>query len=867
MEAPLHKALLDRVYDKRKAAALELERHVRECVARGDRAKVSLIVQQLCQLLVDTHAQQTNARNGGLIGLAGVAIALGQEVAVYLSRIVPPLLACFSDPDAKTRYFACESFYNIAKVCKGEVLVYFNQIFDVLSRLAADPELSVKNGAELLDRLLKDIVCEAAPHYISMYQDVGRIRARQDADIGAMGGLSELDVAREKVQHEQYVSELHVVHDEHDMALNKAFSLARFVPLLAQHMQAVSPLTRNYLVGWIALLDSVPDLQLVAYLPSFLRELFRYLSDPNPDVRVATGEVLSEFLGEIRDAGTHTADEDGGGDSAALAPLHAEPNDAASSSSASQASEELVHVPGHVVRIQYDAILEILLEQSASSDEDVQATTLRWITEFLAVVTRMVIPFTPRLIAAVLPSLAHPAPAIQGAATETNTYLFAAVQRLRDDEPSSAPATTPSSVSTDPIGADPLSLLDVPATVAELQRQLKSEHDETRLCALEWLIMLHQKAPQIFAASGFDALLNALSDPSEEVILADLRLLAQISTVSDGAFVRKLLADLLQVFRTEARLLETRGTLIVRQLCASLQTERVYCTMADILEREDDLEFAATMVQHLTMVLLTSPELAAFRRRLRTLDARDSQQLFVTLYRSWCHSAISAVCLCLLAQAYEHTFALLRIIADLEITLSMLIQIDKLVQLLESPIFTPLRLQLLEPDANPYLFKCLYGLLMLLPQSSAFATLRNRLNAVNGLGYLQAAARPAYSSSSTQNAPPPRKIGAGEIKWSELQTHFNRVQLRHERVRRTAHPPLEAGTGAHTPQSSTPAATRVRRRDAPSIHRTSTNLSGLSLGSMPSVAGSNVIAYDDSSGQPRSGIWGWVQPGQKGRRQ
>ena len=155
---------------------------------------------------------------------------------------------------------------------------------------------------------------------------------------------------------------------------------------------------------------------------------------------------------------------------------------------------------------------------------------------------------------------------------------------------------------------------------------------------------------------------------------------------------------------------------------------------------------------------------------------------------------------------------------------------------------------------------------MLLPQSSAFATLRNRLNAVNGLGYLQAAARPAYSSS-TQNAPPPRKIGAGEIKWSELQTHFNRIQLRHERMRRTTHTQLEAGTGAHTPQSSTPAATRVRRRDAPSINRTSTNLSGLSLGSMPSVAGSNIIAYEDNSGQPRSGIWGWVQPGQKGRRQ
>ena len=50
-----------------------------------------------------------------------------------------------------------------------------------------------------------------------------------------------------------------------------------------------------------------------------------------------------------------------------------------------------------------------------------------------------------------------------------------------------------------------------------------------------------------------------------------------------------------------------------------------------------------------------------------------------------------------------------------------------------------LRLQLLEPEKYPHLFKCLYGLLMLLPQSSAFLSLRNRLNAVNSAGFLHIA--------------------------------------------------------------------------------------------------------------------------------
>ena len=52
-----------------------------------------------------------------------------------------------------------------------------------------------------------------------------------------------------------------------------------------------------------------------------------------------------------------------------------------------------------------------------------------------------------------------------------------------------------------------------------------------------------------------------------------------------------------------------------------------------------------------------------------------------------------------------------------------------------------LRLQLLEPDKYPHIYKCLYGLLMLLPQSSAFAALKNRLNSVSSVGYLHIASR------------------------------------------------------------------------------------------------------------------------------
>lgn len=86
---------------------------------------------------------------------------------------------------------------------------------------------------------------------------------------------------------------------------------------------------------------------------------------------------------------------------------------------------------------------------------------------------------------------------------------------------------------------------------------------------------------------------------------------------------------------------------------------------------------------------------------------QDGQALFTTLYRCWCHNAVAVLSLCLLAQAYEHASNLLYILyvthtlslfsivtsasggsADLEITVPLLVQIDKLVQLIESPVFT-----------------------------------------------------------------------------------------------------------------------------------------------------------------------------------
>lgn len=166
--------------------------------------------------------------------------------------------------------------------------------------------MSVKNGAELLDRLMKDIVAEAAPTYISIYP--GNINPnlpppRRDpetdhhASSSISNRLSNLAIDKEsnvtpsasldikKIRPEASpVRSDNAMQEKQDEAAaataaqiqahvqedKRAFNLARFIPLLSERVYVISPYTRMHLVSWIMVLDSIPDLELVAWLPDFL---------------------------------------------------------------------------------------------------------------------------------------------------------------------------------------------------------------------------------------------------------------------------------------------------------------------------------------------------------------------------------------------------------------------------------------------------------------------------------------------------------------------------------------------------------------------------------------------------------------------
>lgn len=474
-----------------------------------------------------------------------------------------------------------------------------------------------------MDRLVKDIVAEQSTTYVSVLQ-----YADPDKPIT------------------EYVDDPDGPVYASDGPRTIAFSLSRFIPLLSERIHAINPFTRNFLVSWISVLDSVPDLDLVSYLPDFLDGLLKYLSDPNSDIRVATSVVLADFLREIKEvAEVRQAQDDDveeAGDSAFStgSPLSRDTtlqNDStidnnASSIAASETAEKGAWGPGQGVDVDYAAIVRILIPRLTTPDEEIQATALKWISELLTIANDVMVPFAPQLISAVLPSLAHDTGPIRAAATQTNANLFQLIQELAVGAPS--PPSKPSSPTPDSSGAAPVTAATEPradeadqfdwsAAVTALMDLIVHEREEARVAALDWLIMLHKKAPRLifsFEDGTFAALLRTLSDPSEEVIRRDLQLLAQISSVSDEQSFRNLMSNIINLFSSDRKLLETRGSLIIRQLCVSLGSESVYRALAEILEVQDDLEFAGIMVQNLNVILVTSPELADARKRLKNLN-------------------------------------------------------------------------------------------------------------------------------------------------------------------------------------------------------------------------------------------------------
>ncbi|KHJ92091.1 hypothetical protein OESDEN_08029 [Oesophagostomum dentatum] len=132
-------------------------------------------------------------------------------------------------------------------------------------------------------------------------------------------------------------------------------------------------------------------------------------------------------------------------------------------------------------------------------------------------------------------------------------------------------------------------------------------------------------------------------------------------------------------------------------------------------------------------VLLTATELFILRDQLRMLEGKDAVSLFECVFRCWCYRPIALLGLCLLSQNYAQAAEIALMLSQVDMTLDVLVEIDKLVNMIESPVLAYVRMDLLSACHQRSLSTVLSALLMLMPQSDAFHTLHKRLQAVPAL--------------------------------------------------------------------------------------------------------------------------------------
>ena len=762
--------IADKLYDRRKQAALEIERHLKDLVSTGadetnepnvnnssnDNSKweivtlIRLIVREYCM-----NQQNANARNGGLISLASCSIALtSANIHLYLSDILPPVLQLMLDQDPRVRYYACESMYNIIKVGRVWSLRWFNDLFDCVARLSADQEVSVKNGADLVDRLLKDIVALVPQQPSSASDSVPR---------------SESSAVM--------LVERHPLSDSLPLLVTPQQMIENFIPLLSERIYAVHAQTRMFLIGWLVVLDSVPEFRLVFYLPQFLDGLFGFLDSSSNNAEVPTTSGATVLSGDVAAVGDEVV--------------------LAVNELLSRFLDELVSMMAHFDKqsphtfeepaVELDKIISILIPFTRPIIPDrPKIVALTWLARLLPLSMESTKRVLPSLLSSVLPALSHQSTAVKKQAEKLNSIL----------EDLAFPRTSPPP-SQDNDQHNPKEW-DFTDTIYALTQLFLDTHTHTRIASIDWLILIHTKSPHALHrnhAQIQSILLKTLQDDAEQVVVKAVSLISLLAKQSitaptkssssssqssiAGEEFRKILGRVVALFWSNLTMVEERAHMIFRALCRCLDAEVVFLGVADILTTpgsfeftassssqslsqddieelgEDvDVEFVCMMVHNLGLLLVTADETANMRTKLRQVNQSDA--LFKGLYKCWSYNPASLITLCLLAERYQHAYAIVEAISESPVLsqdsssmLSTLIQFDKLVQMIESPVFTFMRLKLLQPKKYPWLVKSLYAILMTLPQSSAFVTLRNRLSSVSSSVLLSISDSSSFADNDT----------------------------------------------------------------------------------------------------------------------
>ncbi|OMH82208.1 Protein VAC14-like protein [Zancudomyces culisetae] len=336
--------------------------------------------------------------------------------------------------------------------------------------------------------------------------------------------------------------------------------------------------TRLYLIEWIRIIDSVPGLDLINYLPEFLDQLVRFLSDPKEDVRLKAGSALAELLREVeecagvqelieednREEGRQVEGSNDGGEANVNRPIDFATDELRKAVrrkkirdgrrelgaiepmkvSKSKAGED--RMKGRGVKVDYERCLAILIVHLQSNDQEILVTALRWVSSFGYICPHQLVGKTPELVHALLPLQSHSNSGIRTMAKRTNHRLQALVWVQQDGPQAQEGQSAFKASDGNGAGSNKGSDDKVKAQTKDEQPSFNYEkvftvvellfannaHETTKIECMVWLLLLHKKRPEKIltnSRSGFQFLLRVLNDPSDHVAKLDLRLFAQIA--------------------------------------------------------------------------------------------------------------------------------------------------------------------------------------------------------------------------------------------------------------------------------------------------------------------------------------------------
>jgi Vacuolar protein 14 C-terminal Fig4p binding len=260
----------------------------------------------------------------------------------------------------------------------------------------------------------------------------------------------------------------------------------------------------------------------------------------------------------------------------------------------------------------------------------------------------------------------------------------------------------------------------------------------------------NDNAPQIpMNEPSIDAALDILGPERRRLISRDRKVFSTL--IQLHSYNEVLLAELTSVLTYMCRLQPPEFVMISFsvELDRFIRKQKLAAESGKHKTFAKDLRFVSSFIQHICHVLLNADEAKEVRDVLidcvgskpsiaSTEHDRQRIKVFHILLHSFAHNLPSALSLCLWSGAFRSASLFLSRINPMDINLIFLLEIDRLVEMLERPIFRRLHIRMLERDTNintegsgTMLFRTLKSLLMIIPRSTCYNVLRDRLTSVS----------------------------------------------------------------------------------------------------------------------------------------